>query len=168
MVAQTDVKSHLDGVLSIMSIAASAIDLGFLSDRVVQLTQAQQATVFVVESRNDHPEQKTLSFVQGKQETQMPLTDSSMAGAVILANDLINIADCSQDDRFSYESRQVGLQAKQMLCVPVVALSGETIGAIQLINTETGIAFADKDIEMIRELRGYIEIAIINKQLNAK
>ena len=95
----------------------------------------------------------------------MPLTPKSMAGAAILNNELINIPDCYNDDRFDPSMDQkTGFHTTQMLCVPVMAADGECIGAIQVINTENGMSFTDAHIDMLRVFRVYVQIAIMNKK----
>ena len=150
--------------MNITSVDASEINLGFLSDRVVQLSKAQRGTIFVIDDVT-----RELFFVidtpAGKVEMRMPLTANSMAGAAILNNELINIPDCYQDDRFDPTmDKRTGFKTMQMLCVPVAASDGEPIGAIQIINTENGMAFTAADVEILRNFRVYVQIAILNKK----
>ena len=102
---------------------------------------------------------------EGKAEIRMPLTGKSMAGAAILDNELINIPDCYEDDRFDPAiDRQTGFKTTQMLCVPVTASDGKPIGAIQIINTEDEMSFTQAHVDLLRVFRGYVQIAIINKK----
>ena len=95
----------------------------------------------------------------------MPLTPNSMAGAAILNNEIINIPDCYQDDRFDPSMDQkTGFHTRQMLCVPVAASTGDVIGAIQVINTANNMSFTDADVELLRVFRVYVQIAIMNKK----
>ena len=107
----------------------------------------------------------TIDTPGGKSEIRMPLTPKSMAGAAILNNELINIPDCYQDDRFDPAmDKKTGFKTTQMLCVPVTASNGEPIGAIQIINTENGMSFTDADVDLLRVFRVYVQIAIMNKK----
>jgi len=171
MVAQYDLMDHLEGILDIMSVDASAIDLGFLSEKVVQLTKAARGAIFVIDECTvpGAPYEHELYFVidtpVGKKEIRMPLTGKSMAGAAILDNELINIPDCYQDDRFDPTmDKKTGFHTTQMLCVPVAASTGEVIGAIQVINTQNNMSFTDGDVELLRVFRVYVQIAIMNKK----
>ena len=93
------------------------------------------------------------------------VSSTSMAGASILRNEIINIPDCYQDDRFdSATDKKTGFKTTQMLCVPVAAANGEVIGAVQAINTWNGMSFTDSDVDMLRGFRVYVQIAIMNKQ----
>ena len=68
----------------------SEIDLGFLSDQVVALSYAERGAIFIV----DHVERRLYFMVDtpaGKQEIRIPLASTSIAGAAILNNELINI-----------------------------------------------------------------------------
>ena len=105
----------------------------------------------------------------GKVEIRMPLTTSSMAGASILNNELINIPDCYQDARFDPTmDKRTGFKTTQMLCVPVIdSARGKPIGAIQIINTHHGMSFTDADKEILQTFRVYLQIAILNKKVEA-
>ena len=148
---------RLGELMESMAEDMGAITLGFLSDRVVQLTKSQRGTIFVIDDLTQE-----LYFMidtpQGKKEIRMPLTPKSMAGASILSNELINIADCYQDERFDPSmDKRTGFHTTQMLCVPIIA-SGGPIGAIQLINTETGMSFTSADVELMRKFSVYVQV----------
>ena len=154
-----------------MSVDASAINLGFLSERVVQLSRAQRGAIFVIDASKDlHSVAKDDLYFMidtpgGKVEIRMPLTGKSMAGAAILSNELINIPDCYRDERFDPTmDKKTGFKTTQMLCVPVAASTGEMVGAIQVINTWNGMSFTDADVELLRVFRVYVQIAIMNKK----
>ena len=155
---------QLEDLLNIMSVDASEINLGFLSDRVVALSKAARGTIFVIDDVT-HELYFMINTPGGKLEIRMPLTAKSMAGAAILNNELINIPDCYQDDRFDPTmDKRTGFKTRQMLCVPVTALDGQPIGCIQVINTHHGMSFTDADVELLRTFRVYVQIAMLNSK----
>ena len=171
MVAQHDLMNNMNGLLELLKVDASAIDLGFLSDRVVKLSQAARGAIFVIDESTDimSPTKQELYFVidtpNGKREIRMPLTGKSMAGAAIVNNEIINIPDCYEDDRFDPTmDKKTGFHTTQMLCVPVASATGEMIGAIQVINTANGMTFTKADVNLLLAFRVYVQIAIMNKK----
>jgi len=169
MMAMHGLMNHLNGLMNIMSVDASAINIGFLTEQAVALTRSARGAIFVIADAKDADSKPSLYFVidtpDGKKEITMPLTPSSMAGAAICNNELINIPDCYSDERFDPSmDRKTGFKTTQMLCVPVAAANGEVIGAIQIINTWNGMSFTDADVDMLRGFRVYVQIAIMNKK----
>ena len=73
---------------------ADKIDLAFLSDKVVQLSNAARGTIFVL---NERQGQAKLTFSidspGGKKEISIPHDSTSLAGACIIENEIINIPD---------------------------------------------------------------------------
>ena len=134
---------------------------------MVELSKAQRGTIFVLDKQT-----QDLYFIidtpDGKKQIRMPLTGSSMAGAAIINNELINIPDCYKDERFNRTmDKKTGFHTTQMLCVPVTASDGKPIGAIQIINTHHGMPFTDADVELLRNFKLYVQIAILNNEARA-
>jgi len=169
MLCHYDLSKQIHGLLDIMTLDASAIDFGFLSDRAVALCNAQRGAIFVIEDNVTEEQQcQQLFFLvdtpEGKKEIRMPLTKKSMAGACILNNEIINIPNCYEDDRFDPAmDRKTGFRTIQMMCVPVVDSQGKGIGAFQVINTDNTLAFTEQHVELLRAFRIYVQIAIINR-----
>jgi len=162
MVTQYDLLEHMNGLLKIMAMDASQISIGFLSDKVVELSKAQRGTIFIVDGEELYFMVDTPSG--GKEEIRIPLSSNSMAGTAIISGNIINIPDCYQDDRFDPAiDRKTGFKTTQMLCVPVSDTKGKPIGAIQVINTQYGMSFTHHEVELLEAFRVYIQVAVANK-----
>jgi len=163
MVTQFDLLRHMNGLLQIMTVDANDISLGFLSDKVVELSVAQRGTIFVIDGDQLY---FMVDIPTGEKiEIRIPLTRKSLAGAAILDNEIINIPDCYADDRFDPAmDKKTGFHTAQMLCVPIDNAKGEVIGAIQIINTEHGTSWVKKDVELLHAFKVYIQLAILNKK----
>merc|ERR1719313_1980942 len=89
---------RLEGLLQIADVNAVDIDLGYLSERLVALAGAVRGTIYVTDKASD--EMVMMDFLEGsehKTESRIPLDESSIAGKVVLGNELINIADVEND-----------------------------------------------------------------------
>lgn len=133
----------------------------------MELSKAKRGTIYVLDDQT-----RDLYFIidtpDGKKQIRMPLTGSSMAGAAILNNQLINIPDCYKDSRFDPTmDKRTGFHTTQMLCVPVTVSDGQPIGAIQIINTDNGMSFTDADVELLRNFQLFVQIAILNDKAQA-
>jgi len=155
---------QLSVLLNIASVDVNEIQLSFLSDRAVGVARAQRGTIFVVDEKT-HELYFMVDTDDGKKEVRMPLTRTSLAGAAILNNELINIPDCYEDARFNPAmDKKTGFRTKQMLCCPIVATDGKPIGAIQVINTDHGRPFCNEDAATLQRLRLYVQICILNQK----
>jgi len=163
MLMQYDLLRHRQDLLEIMNTDVEKINLDFLTVAVVELSRAQRGSIYLVDEVSNQLIFMIDTPSGGKKETRIPLVPASIAGAAVLTNKAINITDCYSDERFdcTFDTR-TGFHSKQMLCVPVTSDNGKVIGAIQLINTSHGRAFTDLDCDIIRGLRVYVQIAILN------
>ncbi|MFI5301670.1 MAG: HD-GYP domain-containing protein, partial [Polyangiales bacterium] len=112
------------------------------------ISGADAGSVYVVEGDDADPARRNLRFKTSQndsiayesREFTLPVSNRSMAGAVALSREPINIADVYelppgtpfQFDR-SFDLR-MGYRSKSMLVVPMVSSKGMTIGVLQLIN----------------------------------
>lgn len=159
--------SRMNDFVALAQLDAAQISLSLLTDRVVALigcargaifcvdsTMGKQELFFMVDSANGGP----------KREIRIPLTSKSIAGACILDNEIINIADCYRDPRFNSNiDKSSGFKTTQMLCMPIVS-QGKTIGAIQVINSQNGMSFDDQDCKILSYVCPYVQVAVENKR----
>jgi HD-GYP domain-containing protein (c-di-GMP phosphodiesterase class II) len=122
--------------------------LGLILEKARFISGADAGSVYVVEGDDADPARRTLRFKTSQndsiayesREFTLPVSNRSMAGAVALSREPINIADVYelppgtpfQFDR-SFDQR-MGYRSKSMLVVPMVSSKGMTIGVLQLIN----------------------------------
>jgi Nif-specific regulatory protein len=85
-----------------------------------------------------------------------------IAGAVALGGESILVADVAADDRFypAIDAR-TGFRTRSILAAPLIAPSGESLGAFEVLNKSSGV-FDDADREMLETLARHAARAIDN------
>ncbi|MBV8152984.1 MAG: GAF domain-containing protein [Candidatus Eremiobacteraeota bacterium] len=139
-----------DELLAIARALSSERDIPALQRLIVhkarELTNADAGSLYVVEERDGERQLRFAVAQTGPKDegvlinALMPLSTTSIAGYVVVKGEAARIADVyalpeeapyrfnrAFDDSHDYRT-------KSMLCVPMRNMSGETIGAIQLIN----------------------------------
>ncbi len=128
------------------------LDLILLRSR--EVTGADAASVYIVEGDADDLSERTLRFTAAQNDSRdieaegftMPVSNSSIVGACVLAGEVINIPDLSNldapgsgnnpwgfvhdksfDERHDYQTRSV-------MTMPMISARNQVIGVIQLIN----------------------------------
>jgi len=150
----------------IAELDARDLSLERLVEVVVELSQAARGTIFVV----DEIAQELYFIIDTptgeKKQVSIPLTTASLAGASIINNEIINIADCYTDPRFDNSmDKQTGLQTRQLLCVPVTNAAGKVIGAIQIMNTHHGMPFGKETCMILEAFRVYAQVGILHNKM---
>ncbi|CAK0766939.1 HD-GYP domain-containing protein [Gammaproteobacteria bacterium] len=85
-----------------------------------------------------------------------------IAGQVAVTRQPLLIPDVSVDNRFDDSfDRRTGYHTRNILCVPMLNLAGETIGVIQAINRKNG-CFTEFDLQMLVNVAGILAITIEN------
>mmetsp|Transcript_803 Transcript_803/g.1586 ORF Transcript_803/g.1586 Transcript_803/m.1586 type:complete len:475 (+) Transcript_803:36-1460(+) len=149
----------------IQTMQALAADLGAqsviltLSMHANELVRADKNTVWLV----DHSKEDMWSVsTDSGNELRIPMS-AGIAGECRKSNQIINIRDAYQDDRFSQAvDAQTGYRTKSILAVPITCeeQSGVVLGVIQLINRleldgEVG-EFDDADIKIMETFSRFI------------
>ena len=94
----------MDDFVALAQLDAAQISLSLLTDRVVALSGCTRGAIFCVDSTVGKQELFfMLDSANGgpKCEIRISLTSKSVAGACILDNEIINIADCYRDPQFN-------------------------------------------------------------------
>mmetsp|Transcript_124838 Transcript_124838/g.286043 ORF Transcript_124838/g.286043 Transcript_124838/m.286043 type:complete len:193 (+) Transcript_124838:919-1497(+) len=130
-----------------------------LSMHANELVRADKNTVWLV----DHSKEDMWSVsTDSGNELRIPMS-AGIAGECRKSNQIINIRDAYQDDRFSQAvDAQTGYRTKSILAVPITCeeQSGVVLGVIQLINRleldgEVG-EFDDADIKIMETFSRFI------------
>ena len=96
-----------------------------------RILDCDRATIFTVD---DYTKELKLSVAEGATDIRIPI-GQGIAGTVAQTGEIINISDAYSDPRFSSASdKQTGYRTTTILCMPITALSGNTIGVLQAIN----------------------------------
>jgi adenylate cyclase len=92
------------------------------------------------------------------------LNSSGVAGAVYQSGEPLIIDDPYSDARFnSSVDERTGFKTRNILCVPLRTMAGETIGVMQSLNKRDG-AFTQDDLSLLVEMTGQAAIALQSLQ----
>jgi len=92
---------------------------------------AERSSLFLLDE--DARELYTL-VAEGAQEIRIPI-DKSIAGAVVRDKQTILISDPYNDPRFNPAvDKKTGFITRNMLCMPMITVSGRVVGVIQVLN----------------------------------
>ena len=139
-----------DELLAIARALSSERDLATLQRLIVhkarELTNADAGSLYVIEERDGLRQLRFAVAQTGPKDdgvlinALLPLSTTSIAGYVAVTGNVARIADAYMlSDESPYRFNRAfddshSYRTKSILCVPMRNLSGETIGAIQLIN----------------------------------
>ncbi len=88
-----------------------------------------------------------------------------IAGTVAVTGKPMNITDAYADPRFDKRTdERTGYHTRCILCVPIIACSGEILGVIQAINKKDGV-FTETDMEWLTTLASMVAISLENALL---
>jgi len=88
-----------------------------------------------------------------------------IAGLSAVTGSSLNIEAAWDDPRFDRSiDQRTGFRTRTLLCVPLIASSGETIGVIEAINRKEGV-FSLEDLELLQAVGGSLAVAIENSIL---
>lgn len=143
----------LDIVKSLNAGMGTASLLFTISNRTPALVNADRCTVYMVD-----PNREELWSLQGAVEIRFPMT-IGLAGAVVTSQNIVNIKDVYEDDRFNQDfDKKSGYRTKSVLCMPIYSTEQKVIAVIQLINKLDGspVGFTEQDERL---LSGFLDIA---------
>jgi len=119
--------------------------LDLLANEAAQLLDAERASIFLLdESRSELWSQVAL----GSDEILRFDARLGIAGAVALGGEAILVPDVRRDDRFyAGMDERTGFKTRSLVAAPLVAPSGETLGAFEVLNKRAGtFAGTDRDV----------------------
>lgn len=147
-----------------------------LKDDILQLFEAQSATIYVADRERN---EIYSMFLTGTKlgEVRLPIDNKSLAGFTAKNLKLLNISDAydkselkaiSKDLAFDEKwDRKSGFKTTQVLATPV--LYEETLmGVVQIINKKTGTRFSEQDVTCLNEISNVLGIAFHNQQKVAR
>ncbi len=118
---------------------------GKILDVAMEVTSADAGTLYLLKEERLEFEiivTKSLGIRRSEKEIELPpvaLERENVCAYSVLENKIINIANVKEDKTFkgpgSYDEK-TGYTTVSMIVVPLQDLSGEVIGAIQLINAQ--------------------------------
>ncbi len=162
------------------ALAATTLDdvMGDISKDVCELFDADRLTVYTITEDKVSLISRVKTGLTSFKDLKLPITETSVAGycayhkAIFKVNDVYDESELKKYNprlHFLKEvDRRTGYRSKQMLLAPV--LSGDDrpqlLGVLQLINTNTGMPFADEDLAKLSELAKVLATAFRARQLS--
>ncbi|MCC6175320.1 MAG: GAF domain-containing protein [Chloroflexi bacterium] len=135
--------------------------IDFLAREAVQVIDADRSSIFIYDEER-HELWSRVALGVGRQVIRFP-ADRGIAGHVLTTGVLINVADPYADPRFNPDvDRQTGYRTHSILCGPLRAGDGRSIGVLQVLNRRGGGAFPVTDVESFKRLAVRCGLAIDN------
>ncbi|KAJ3323306.1 hypothetical protein HDU76_013686 [Blyttiomyces sp. JEL0837] len=163
---QKKVEVLLETTRSLGSTLELDLLIKMIMDAAKELLSADRCTLFLIDSKG----KQLRAHIQGRdliQEIRIPI-NSGVAGFVYSTGSLVNIHDAYKDSRFNPEvDRQTGYVTRNMLCMPIKNISGESIGVTQMINRKHG-AFDAEDEKILSSFSAQAAVAIEKSYLFKK
>ncbi len=144
------ISRQLNGVRDVSKL------LGLILEKAREVTQADAGSIYVVEKARDKKEGEIVfkvsqneSVQQNLSEFRMPISKESIVGNVVINQKLINIKDLHKLNEDPSQNpfgakhdssweKKIGYECHSMLTLPMVDISQQPIGVIQLINCKEG------------------------------
>lgn len=139
-------------LLSIQRRLGKTQELAGLLPLVVQeiseLLNAERTTIFLVDW--EHMELQAL-FAEGAEKSDLIIRlKMGIVGWAVLTRREVSIANASDHPCFNPEIDQIhGFKTESIMVAPVIDGYGQVLGAVELLNKETGV-FIDPDLELLR------------------
>ncbi|KAJ3256448.1 hypothetical protein HDU77_003133 [Chytriomyces hyalinus] len=148
----------------------STLELDLLVKRIMDaakdLLMADRCTLFL----SDAKAKQLKAHIQGRdsiEEIRIPM-NSGIAGFAFTSGESVNIADAYKDSRFNPDvDKKTGYITRNMLCIPIRNISGQSIGVTQMINKKVG-AFEADDEKLLISFSAQAAVAIENSNLFKK
>ena len=104
-------------------------------------------------------------FAQGTFQREIRiLNDSGIAGHVFQKGEGLIIHDAYKDPRFNRNvDEQTGFKTRNILCVPIKTVKGETIGVAQILNKKKG-RFNKEDLSLLENITTQAAVALQSTQ----
>ena len=159
---KTNIGQYADLLLRVNNDLAVSDSLIQALDTLINITSSvigtERGTVFI----HDNETQEIYSFVaQGNLKREIRfMSNQGIAGWVFTNNKGTIVNEAYKDDRFHKSiDMRTGYRTKSILCAPLRTVSGEIIGATQLLN-KINSKFTKKDLEMLESITEQATIAI--------
>lgn len=140
--------------------------LAMIIEETTTVMDADRSSLFLIDAEKNEMWAKIAQGVDVV-EIRFPV-GVGIAGTVGKTGEIINIPDAYHDARFNPEfDKKTGFRTQSILCVPLRNITGDTIGAIQVLNKRSG-QFEQDDEALLTALAAQASIAIDNADLYEK
>ncbi|KAJ3289035.1 hypothetical protein HDU79_004375 [Rhizoclosmatium sp. JEL0117] len=163
-------QEKVEALLETTKSLGSTLELDLLVKRIMDaakdLLMADRCTLFL----SDAKAKQLRAHIQGRdsiEEIRIPMT-TGIAGFAFTSGESVNIPDAYKDSRFNPEvDKKTGYVTRNMLCIPIRNISGNSIGVTQMINKKVG-AFEIDDEKLLTSFSAQAAVAIENSNLFRK
>lgn len=128
--------------------------------------QADQG--FVLLTVDDDPKPRLRAMKNRHQEDDSLSISQTIINRAMKTGEAILSADASEDSRFMGSKSLAGLRIRSMMCVPLVAQSGDRLGVIQITTYDLRSKFNDDDLDLLVSIASQCTIVIENAHLHAE
>src|ERR1700719_4374892 len=139
---------RLERLLEASRLLNSTLKLTELTEIVLRIVTDEvpvdRCTLFVV----DRPRKTLRSFIaQGVKETEINLPmGQGLAGTVAVTGEMLDIPDVRKDNRFQPRfDQELGYRTKDILCMPILNLHGDSIAVLELLNRRRPLNEGDRE-----------------------
>ncbi|GBG33383.1 cGMP-specific 3',5'-cyclic phosphodiesterase [Hondaea fermentalgiana] len=124
---------------------ASTLDaaIAVTVENTCKIMNCDRATLFIVDERR---EELVLRQAVGVKDIRLPLDESSIAGAVYLSGEKLNIPDAYDSPYFNKSTDQAtGYKTTSILCTPIRDANFEPVAVLQAVNKLSDAPDGDSD-----------------------
>jgi len=145
--------ARLKRLFNIIETLAKERDLERLAPLVMSETSkflnADRSSLFLIDW--EHMEMWS-QFAEGMEDSEIRMAIRiGLVGQSVMTGKVINVTDAYNDLRFNREVDEItGIRTERVLCAPFFDRSGDTVGALELINKKTG-PFTEADENTLLE-----------------
>jgi len=133
----------------------------------LSILRCDRVTVYVYDPVMDEMVVHASTVADGS-TVRVPLQDLDIPASAISQREIVNLVDAYTDSRFNKDAdKAAGYRTKTLLCAPMIAPLGETIGAVMAVNKDND-TFGVADEDLIRNMSNQLAVSIHNAHVFAK
>lgn len=158
-------RKNLETLIQAFEYISSPLDpekiLELVLEQISQLLNAEAGSIFLLNEKTKELELKVATNLSKEEieKIKVPL-GKGLAGFVAEKNQLVNIKDVNQDDRFySNIDHITGFKTKSILTVPLKT-SNRIVGVLQALNKKNGNFFSEEDEILLTEFARLVGLTL--------
>jgi serine phosphatase RsbU (regulator of sigma subunit) len=111
-------------------------------------SQADRGFIVLKDPASGHLQVKAMRMRRESMEESTRLSTTILREAMNKGRAILS-ADAATDSRFNLSESIANLRIRSVMCAPLVALGGESLGAIQVVTLDSSLQFAEDDLEVL-------------------
>lgn len=163
-----ELKNRLDQIDSAWTVSDHEKNLKFFVTHIPTLLKAERCSIFVAEPGSDKIWLKYGSGL-GQEKIEAP-REGSIVGESISKGGVVVENRLGEKNGFhTISDVQTRFLTRNILCVPITSLvSGERIGAIEVLNKKNGDDFDEPDVQLLLTIEKSLALALESSVVNGK